>query len=215
MLRHKSLSAALLLFAVLGYGGAAAQTERSGGGGASQKIMQEYQQLASERTAMQAKLAQLQKDLDAAKADTAAIKKERDALKSQVIGAAAAAAQANAGKNTTEKDLEQSKQRMTELVAHFRETAAALKLVETDRDSARKDLSQRNAAFDQCALNNMQLYEINGEVLDRYEHVGLFTKASASEPFTKITRVRLENLVDDYRGRAQELRIQKRPMTAN
>jgi chromosome segregation ATPase len=164
---------------------------------------------------MQAKLAQLQKDLDAAKADTAVIKKERDALKSQVGGAAAAVAQANAGKSTTEKDLEQSKQRMAELVAHFRETATNLKEVETDRDKARKDLSERNTAFDQCAVNNLQLYEINGEILDRYEHVGLFTKASASEPFTKITRVRMENLVDDYRARAQELRTQKRPVSQN
>jgi hypothetical protein len=55
----------------------------------------------------------------------------------------------------------------------------------------------------------MQLYEINGEILDRYEHVGLFTKVSAAEPFTKITRTRIDNLVIEYRERAQELRVKK------
>ncbi len=55
----------------------------------------------------------------------------------------------------------------------------------------------------------MQLYELNRDILDRYERVGLFTKVSASEPFTKITRTRLENLVDEYRQRAQELRVKK------
>jgi ribosomal protein S19E (S16A) len=55
----------------------------------------------------------------------------------------------------------------------------------------------------------MQLYEINREILNRYEHVGLFTKVSADEPFTKITRTRLENLADEYRQRAQELQVKK------
>jgi len=46
--------------------------------------------------------------------------------------------------------------------------------------------------------------------LDRYDHVGLFTKASAVEPFTHITRTRLDNLVVEYRERAEQLRVQKR-----
>ena len=186
-----------------------AQVERSGGG-ASQKIMQEYQQLAAERTVMQTKLAQLQKDLDAAKADAAAAKKERDAMRAQVGGATAAMAQAVSAKKTADEGLEQSKQRTAELVARFRETAVNLRDVETDRGKIRKDLAERSAAYDQCAENNLQLFEITAQVLDRYERVGLFTKASATEPFTRITRTRIENLVDDYRARAQELRTQKR-----
>jgi chromosome segregation ATPase len=190
-----------------------AQVERSGGG-ASQKIMQEYQQLAAERTSMQAKLAQLQKDWDAAKADLAAMKKERDALRIQVGGAAAAVAQATSGKQSAEQSLEQSKQRMTELVARFRETALSLKEVEADRNKKVMELAERNAAFDQCADNNVKLYEISNEVLDRYEHVGLFTKVTAAEPFTKITRVRIENLVDDYRARAQDARTKRQGPSA-
>ncbi|HEY2679089.1 MAG TPA: hypothetical protein VGI65_19130 [Steroidobacteraceae bacterium] len=191
-----------------------AQVERSGGG-ASQKIMQEYQQLAAERTSMQGKIAQLQKDLDAAKADAAAGKKALDALKAQMGGVAAGAAQAAAGRQSAEQNLEQSKLRMAELVTHYRELAVNLKEVETDRDKTRKELGERNAAFDQCAENNLQLYEISSEVLDRYEHVGLFTKVSATEPFTKITRTRLENAVDEYRERARELRTKRRASQPN
>jgi chromosome segregation ATPase len=184
------------------------QVERTGGG-ASQKIMQEYQQLAAERTSMQAKITQLQKDLDAAKADLAASKKERDALRAQMGGAAAAVAQATSGRQSAEQNLEQSKQRMTELITRFRETALNLKEVEADRGKKVLELAERNAAFDQCADNNAKLYEISSEVLDRYEHVGLFTKVSAAEPFTKIARTRIENLVDDYRARAQEARTRR------
>lgn len=185
-----------------------AQTQRSGGGEA-QKFMQQYQQVAAEKTALQTQLAQSKKDLDAANAELAAVKKERDAAKAHVGVAPAAIAQANSAKEAAERNLEQSKQRMTELVGRFRDTANNLKEVEADRTKLRAELSERNNAFDTCAANNMQLYEINRDILNRYEHVGLFTKVSADEPFTKITRTRIENLADEYRERAQELRVKK------
>ena len=187
-----------------------AQTQRSGGGEA-QKFMQQYQQVAAEKTALQAQLAQMKKDLDAATAELAAVKKERDAAKAHVgVSPAAALAQANTAKDSAERNLEQSKQRMTELVSRFRETAGNLKDAEADRAKLRKDLADRNTAFDTCAVDNMQLYDMNRDILSRYEHVGLFTRVSADEPFTKITRTRLENLADEYRQRAQALQI-KRP----
>ena len=155
----------------------------------------------------------LKADLDTAKANLAAMKKERDALKARVGAAAAASgtiAQLTASKESAEKSLEVSKQRTNELVNRFRETATTLKEVEADRGKLRKDLDERNTAFDKCAENNLQLYEITNDVLNRYEHVGLFTKVSATEPFTGITRTRIENLVDEYRARALENRTKKR-----
>jgi len=43
--------------------------------------------------------------------------------------------------------------------------------------------------------------------LDRYEHVGVFTKASTVEPFTRISRTRIGNIADEYRERALQLRV--------
>jgi chromosome segregation ATPase len=205
-------------FRTLGFGvlllspGAFAQVQRSGGGEA-QKFMQQYQQIAAEKTALQGQLAQSNKDLDAAKAELAALKKERDALKARAAGAGASAAvvaQLTASKESAEKDSAFQKQRMAELVTRFRETATNLRDVEADRTKLRKDLDDRNTAYDKCADDNLQLYELTDDVLKRYEHVGLFTKVSATEPFTKITRTRIENLVDEYREHAQELRAKKR-----
>jgi chromosome segregation ATPase len=210
--RHSWLSASLAVCAVTASMLSHAQVQRSGGG-ENQKFMQQYQQIAAEKTALQSQVAQMTKDLDTAKSDLAAMKRERDALKARVGGAAATAAavaQLTTSKESAEKNLEVSTQRMNELVGRFRETATNLKEVETDRSKLRKELDERNAAFDKCAENNLQLYEIDKDVLDRYEHVGLFTKISAAEPFTRITRTRIENLVDDYRARALEHRTQKR-----
>ena len=190
-----------------------AQTQRSGGGGDSQRIIQQYQQLAGEKTALEAQAASLKHDLDAARAelaaakkDLAAAKKERDALKSQSGAASANAAELAAGKQAAERTAEQTKERMTELVTRFRETANNLRQVEADREHLQGDLRIRSAAYDKCTADNLSLYEINGEILNRYEHVGLFTRVGVNEPFTKITRTRIENLVDEYRARALELR---------
>lgn len=186
-----------------------AQAQRSGGGDA-QKFMQQYQQLAQEKTSLQSQLAQMKKDLDKATADLAAMKKERDALKAHPAGVPAAeVAQLTASKNAVEHSLEESKQRMAELVGRFRETATNLKDVEADRNKLRSDLNTRNAAFDTCAQNNQQLYDINGDILNRYSHVRLFTKVSAGEPFTQITRSRMDNLVVETRTRAAELQVKK------
>jgi chromosome segregation ATPase len=186
-----------------------AQTQRSGGGEA-QKFMQQYQQLAAEKTALQAQVAQMKKDLDAAHTELAAVKKERDVAKAHTGVSPTAVAQAIGAKETALRNLDQSKQRMSELVVRFREMATNLKDVEADRSTLRRELGERNSAFDKCAEDNLQLFELSSDILKRYEHVGMFTKVSAAEPFTRITRTRLENLVDEYRIKAQDLRVKPR-----
>jgi SMC interacting uncharacterized protein involved in chromosome segregation len=211
MTRHSRLGLGILLS--LAAGPLVAQVERSGGGQA-QKFMQQYQQLAAEKTALEGKLAQTKQDLDTANAALEAVKKQRDALKAKAAAGPAISAgtvsQLTTEKDTAQKNLEQYKQRMGELVTRFRETATNLKDVEADRGRLAKELDERNGAYDKCAADNLQLYEINGDILNRYDHVGLFTKVSTVEPFTKITRTRIDNLVVEYRARALELRAKKR-----
>jgi chaperonin cofactor prefoldin len=206
--RHRRLTRSVILAAAsLACLSARAQIERSGGG-ETQKFIQQYQQVSAEKTALAAQLAQMKKDLDAAQSELASTRKERDALKTRVA-AAGAVAQLTASRDADQKNLGIYKQRMEEMIARYRDLATQLKEVEADRSKQVKDLGERKAAFDKCAQNNAQLYTIIGEVLDRYEHVGLFTKVSADEPFTRITRTRIENLADEYRQRAQENRTQK------
>ena len=210
ILRSRWPATSLILCASLASFSSQAQVQRSGG--EQQKFIQQYQQVAAEKTALAAQLAQMKKDLEAAQTELAATKKERDALKARAGTAAAAAgtvAQLTVSRDTAEKNLGAYKQRLDELIGRYRDIAGKLKEVEADRSKVSKDLTERNVALDKCAENNMQLFEITSQVLDRYEHVGLFTKASAAEPFTRITRTRIENLADEYRQRALENRAQK------
>jgi chromosome segregation ATPase len=210
-IRQARLTALFILAASLASLSSRAQVERSGGS-ETQRIIQQYQQVAAEKTSLAAQLDQMKKDLQAAQTELASTKKERDALKARVGAAAASAGavtQLTASRDAAEKNLGAYKQRMEELIARYRDLATKLKEVEADRAKDTKDLAERNAAFDKCAQDNAQLYDITNQVLDRYEHVGPFTKVSAVEPFTRITRTRIENIADEYRQRASELRMQK------
>jgi len=191
-----------------------AQAPRSGGGGEAQKFMQQYQQIAAEKSALQAQLEQSRKDLQASQTELATAKKERDALKSRAGGSQAELAQLTAGKESAEKALEQYKQKMNELVGRFREAAVNLRDVEADRTRLQNDLKDRTTALDKCSADNLSLFEINREILERYEHVGLFTRVSSAEPFTRITRTRLDNLVDEYRERALQYRAAQKAAQA-
>jgi chromosome segregation ATPase len=197
-----------LLAGVLIASGAHSQVQRSGGG-ESQRIMQQYQQLAAERTALQAQVADLKKQLDAANAQLTAVKKERDLIKAHPGVPPAALAQANAGKEAADKALEQSKARMTELIGRFRDTVQTLRETEADRNKARQELADRTGEVGRCDEDNAQLIELGRQVLDRYEHIGPFTRVSSVELFTQITRTRLQNFADEYREKMEQLKVKK------
>jgi len=57
-------------------------------------------------------------------------------------------------------------------------------------------LLQRRVENDES--KNLALYKLGKEVLDRYEKFGLGTAITSREPFVGITKVKLENLVQDY-----------------
>lgn len=79
------------------------------------------------------------------------------------------------------------------------------------REAARAKLNsekielQRKAADQQ--RKNQEMYKVGNEILKRYEGFGLGTGVIAREPFVGITRVKLENLVQDYGDKLSDQRI--------
>lgn len=54
---------------------------------------------------------------------------------------------------------------------------------------------------------NLTLFKIGNEILKRYERFGLGDALAAKEPFTGITKVKLENLVQDYQDKLADQRV--------
>jgi chromosome segregation ATPase len=197
-------AAAILLSAVLTHD-AFAQAARPSSGG--QQALQQLQQLASERTALQSENARLKEELAAARQDAERFRGEADRLRGRVSSSDAEAVRARETSRTAESSLQATRARLDELVTRFRETGETLRAVEADRTRLQTELAQRNREFDTCAASNAELYRIGSEALDRLENTGFWTRAAQAEPFTRVSRNRLENLVDAYRARAEELRV--------
>jgi chromosome segregation ATPase len=66
-------------------------------------------------------------------------------------------------------------------------------------------------------VRNAEMYRLANEVLDRYAQFGLGTAISAREPFVGITKVKFQNLVQDYQNKLtdQTIRPEKDDASAN
>lgn len=189
---------------------ACAQTERRGSGGVNAQLYQDYQQAVAERARLRSENDKLKSGLDAANKQVAALKQQLTAAQTSVAASQAQITEAQTGQANATKNLETLRGQAQQLVERFRQTIATLKEVELDRAQLQRDLKQSRASYDQCAVANYQLYQVNGEVLDRYAHQGAFSYMARAEPFTRIERTRIDNLVLEYRERAEALRVQPR-----
>jgi chromosome segregation ATPase len=210
---HRAAIVALGLAALMG-ATAQAQQARSGGGNENGALLQQLQQLGSERTELQAQNAKLQSDLDAMRKERDTLKaaqggsaKQKDALEAGMRRAQQSVAAVAAQRQSDERELTQSREQTQQLITKMRETIVALQGVEIERSKAITQLNQANVAYAKCAQDNYSIYEVTEDVLKRYEHQGVFTSISRSEPFTGIAQNRIENLVLDYRQKVEDLRV--------
>jgi chromosome segregation ATPase len=154
---------------------------------------------------MQAEAARMKKELED-------LRKERDTLKAGQTGLAqraraeseAAAARAAREREPLEKELASTKARMQELVDKFRETAKVMREVETDRATVKQALAQNTLELNACVASNNQLYALNDEILTRFSDQGFWSAVTEAEPFTRLKRVHLENIIDRYRTAASD-----------
>ena len=192
-----------------------AQQARSAGGGNSEVLIQQMQQLASERTDLQSQNAKLQRDLDDARHQLEDVKQQLTAAKNGAarsqseLSAALTAARAatEAAKDSDAKALADTRAKMQDLIDHYRAITGTLRDTELQRAQLTQQLTEGRRALDQCAQRNDSISRVTEEVLDRYEHQGALSYVARAEPFTRIKRTQVENLVLEDRQRIEALRV--------
>ena len=85
-------------------------------------------------------------------------------------------------------------------IEHGKVTAIA-----TKKESERATLASKVIVLERTLADresrNLELYKVGREVLDRYENFAFGRALLAREPFTGLSRVKLENLVQDYQDK--------------
>lgn len=208
-----TVAASAIAVLVMAAAGVSAQTERSGN--ADARVMQQLQQMTSERAALQAENAKLKQELEAVKKEAQQAVAAKDSLENRNKAMAASVNRDQAAGRQAEEQLERTRGQMQELVTKFRETAQTLRDVETDRAAMKTQLAMREREFKVCVDRNAALYNLNTEVLDRLEDRGFWSSLAEKEPFLKLKRVEQENLIEDYRYRAEELKLQAQQKQAS
>ena len=182
------------------------QTARSGGA-PNALLMQQMQQLASERTSLQVENQKLKKQLDDMKRDRDQLKKGHDATDQRLRAGETALARSNQQRESSEQEVTQAKAKLQELIGKFREMAQSLRDVETENATNRQSLVVRNHELQTCVERNLALYKLNDEVLTHIDRQGVWSRVAQAEPFTRIKRVQNDNLVVEYKAKAQDQRV--------
>ena len=73
----------------------------------------------------------------------------------------------------------------------------------------RNAVQERDTWIADCQSKNEGLYKANGELLDAYRDKGAFAALVQREPVTGIASVKVENAVQEYRFRLEDLRTVK------
>lgn len=196
-----------MLVLLLGCGVAPAQEARRAGSDASARLQQQVQQLASERTALQTENARLKEQVAKLEKEAKEFGTEKESLTRRAGAAESKVSQAEAGKKSTSARLEATEARLDEIVARYKELAEQLRVVEAERNVLTRQAAADSQGLKLCAQKNVQLAGIANEALDRYEKKGCFGALAQAEPFTGLKRVEVENAVEEYRQRIDNLQV--------
>lgn len=184
--------------------------------GQDQAAINERLREALRNTTLQLRTAQT--DLEVAKAEQEVLVEQVEDLEARIekLAKQSAAEQAalkenivNLNQQLDRKDAEA--ERLADALLQWK--GAYEKIREHARDSVKKQqqleaqLADTKRLVELRETQNRDLYRTGVEILERYENFGLGTAITAREPFTRITRVKLQNLVQDYADRLDDSRI--------
>lgn len=159
-----------------------------------------------------------QTDLATAQSEKGALEVEKKTLTEQN---AALAKQTIADKDTTDKTIAELQ---AKVVAHEVEIAAQKAAIEKwkvalqnmtntaqTKESERAKLAAQVIVLDRQIADqkrkNAEMYRTAMEILTRYEKFGLGDALTAREPFVGLTRVKFENLIQDYSDQVADQKI--------
>jgi chromosome segregation ATPase len=104
--------------------------------------------------------------------------------------------------------LADTSQRLEQESIALDETSKKLQAMIAEKDRLFEIATEQTGAIDLCVSNNRKLYEINQQLLGKYEDKGVWSVLSQAEPFTGLKQVEIENLIDDYQYQLDDLRVE-------
>ncbi len=158
----------------------------------------------TEQAALQGEKAQLEQEKKALADKTDLLTKDAASDKANIANLTSKAAE-------QETTINQTKESSAKWKAAYEQINVAAQKLKAERDKAMsEDIIAKRLVADR-ETKNRELYRLANEILTRYEKFGLGDALAAREPFTGITRTKLETLVQDYADKIADAQVRPRP----
>jgi chromosome segregation ATPase len=178
---------------------------------ALRNTMQQLQDAQGQIATLQATQAQSDKDNADLKAKVDALTAQIATLTAQSADDKAASDKALAEQKSQNADLTTQIGKLNDALAAWEKDDKAYVQLAKDKDAARAQLAIQvillQRVVDDRETKNLQLYALANEILTRYEKFGLGDALGAKEPFTGLSRVKLQELVQDYKNKIEDHRV--------
>jgi chromosome segregation ATPase len=107
----------------------------------------------------------------------------------------------------SQSHIQSQDQNLAKWQASYQEAADAARA--RDADAKRLDglLGQSRQRIKVCEDKNAELYKLGEQALDLYDHQDFLDAIAAAEPVTKLKRVEIENVMQDYEDKMRDDKI--------
>ncbi|WP_206168991.1 MULTISPECIES: hypothetical protein [unclassified Variovorax] len=147
-----------------------------------------------------------------------ALKKELSQTQSQLAAERQAREAASAGSQQLRQQAQAMSEKATAQVAQYRgaydELLKTARASEAERQRLSAEASTHRTAITQCEAKNSQLYAVGQEILRAYETMDVGTVLASRQPFAAQSRVKFEQIAQQYGDRLYESKFDVRAVGA-
>lgn len=145
-------------------------------------------------------LRQMTLERDAALAENARLKIEIEELNRKHAGV----------KKSSDAALAKSRESIAALNTDMQQTMQNLRRTESEKNLLQETVAGQAQQIETCESHNVKLLQVNHDLLGQYQNKGLFDAMLQREPLTQLKRVEIENIVQEYQDRIDQLAFRKK-----
>lgn len=173
--------------------------------------MQKLQIAQGEKDALQTQLSDAEQKNKDLTEQLEALKKKAESVEKQAAAEKSASEKRDADLNASIANREQQIAQLTDSLGKWKEhdqkAIALLKKVDAERADSRFKAVAMERKAQERERQNLELYRIGMEILERYDDFSLGRAFLAREPFVGTTRVKLQAEVQDYRDKLADSKV--------
>ena len=163
------------------------------------QIMQ--QQMNEQNAALRKERDDLAAQLQAAQASVARLEKKSRKASGQAQGLQTSLQAQQRDNATLTRQLTEAQQALAALRQQHENTLATLKTSEDDNNKLKATGVEQRGQIADCEHKNLLLYQANTELLEKYQNKSAWDALAQKEPFTGIEKVRIDNVLQEYRDK--------------